>query len=1035
VFEKLVDGQALIEISYNNIVADQDGVLFQGETRNALLPGGASQQEIFINENTITGGNNGIRFAQNVATDLHDIRITGNTIDGQNVHGISFDGNIGAESQVWILNNDSIVGDDDGIHVHGTVSSSALVEIVDNTWIEGEDDDGIDFNSDISGNAVVRINGNDNIRADDNADNGIEFAGVSGNAKVEILGNNHGIHADGHGIYFGGNISGNADLDIHDNIINADDNNSGNGDGIRFDGFVSGNSTINIGDGNGLNFSSDPSNIISGEDGIHFNNDIYNSAQIVIDGNRIGYDGATLAGPYSNDRVGDDGIEFADRIYDDANITISDNFIRSEDDGVHFDGDVYGRANILIGGSGDKNTIDANGDGIEFDEDIYQNALINISHNVVDAELDGVRFEGSTSNADTTFPYRDDEILIAYNSIEAGDNGINFLGQASGNRHDIMIRNNTQIHGHDGHGIAHTGGISDAELRILNNDDIFGDIDGIHITGAFTNDALIDIDGNTDIDTNDGDGIEVTQSGGGGGVDLNITRNHIHYVGDNGIEVTNVDGVFIGFNDIHDTDNNGIYVDNSEDAQIRWNDLWAIDEDGIYVEDSESVNIEDNDLWGIGDDGIDVSDSHFAEIEDNDIFFTGGDGIQVRDSSLVQIDDNFIRFAGDDGIDLENSFFSSITDNNVRFTDENGIEVNDSYFILIDENEVADADEAGIFIDPSAVIFVTNNNVHDNDIGLYVQGPNNGYINVTGNTFTDNRVGARFESGIIDLTGISSDPSFGGFGNKFIGGDIGLEFDAWGGRTTQLSLVRTGGILSNGYTYDGLGYDTFDGSTVFPPVNFGGTIGEQYFEGQSQHFVAVRSNTFIDPKTRNAIWLDGQDSTYFFPAEGGAFKPSVDGVTVERLAFLEDMFRHWPDANNRGIFFFGLVPEVDTLGLENVEDFFNDFDPFNTNISGLNLTITGLPSIGAPGGYGLNLNNITPFAGGPEDVANIEPAAGDEIQTTAEVQDIEPAAGGEDAACWGQVLNAAVNGAVNYDFTSSPEETLNDSTACGGGTL
>jgi nitrous oxidase accessory protein NosD len=125
------------------------------------------------------------------------------------------------------------------------------------------------------------------------------------------------------------------------------------------------------------------------------------------------------------------------------------------------------------------------------------------------------------------------------------------------------------------------------------------------------------------------------------------------------------------------------------------------------------------------------------------------------------------------------------------FADENGIEVNDSYFILIDENEVADADEAGIFIDPSAVIFVTNNNAdHDNDIGLHVQGPNNGYINVTGNTFTDNRVGARFESGIIDLTGISSDPSFGGFGNKFIGGDIGLEFDAWGGRTTQLSLVQ-----------------------------------------------------------------------------------------------------------------------------------------------------------------------------------------------------------------------------------------------------
>ena len=97
--------------------------------------------------------------------------------------------------------------------------------------------------------------------------------------------------------------------------------------------------------------------------------------------------------------------------------------------------------------------------------------------------------------------------------------------------------------------------------------------------------------------------------------------------------------------------------------------------------------------------------------------------------------------------------------------------------------------------------------------------------------------------------------------------------------------------------------------------------------------------------------------------------------------------------------------------------------------------------MGGGSNFGLNLNNITPFAGGEEapgadgNVADIEPAAGDEVLTTAEVQNIEPAAGGEDAACWGQVLSAAVNGAVNYDFTTSPEETLSDSNACGGGTF
>jgi hypothetical protein len=60
----------------------------------------------------------------------------------------------------------------------------------------------------------------------------------------------------------------------------------------------------------------------------------------------------------------------------------------------------------------------------------------------------------TTSNADTTFPFRDDEILIAHNSIEADENGIAFFGQAEDERHDIMIRDNTKIHGHGGHGIA-----------------------------------------------------------------------------------------------------------------------------------------------------------------------------------------------------------------------------------------------------------------------------------------------------------------------------------------------------------------------------------------------------------------------------------------------------------------------------------------------------------------------------------------------------------------------------------------------------
>jgi parallel beta-helix repeat protein len=967
VFEKLVDGQALIEISYNNINADQDGVLFQGETRNALLPGGASQQEIFINENTITGGNNGIRFAQNVATDLHDIRITGNTIDGQNVHGISFDGNIGAESQVWILNNDSIVGDDDGIHVQGTVSSSALVEIVDNTWIEGEDDDAIDFVGNISGNAVVRINSNDDIRADDNADNGIEFAGVGGSATVEILGNNHGIHADGHGIYFGGVVGNQSDIDIHDNIINADDNNNGSGDGIHFASDIENQATINIGDGNGATFGSDPSNIISGHDGIHFAGNLENQVQIVIDGNRLGFDGTTLAGPYFNNRLGDDGIQVEGELRNLASFIVTDNHIRAEDDAVSFLDNLENEAYVLIGGINDKNTIDAQGDGVQFEGNILNSSLVNISYNEIDADEDGIVFDGDTSNADGIFPFRDDEILISHNDIVGGDNGIAFYGRASGSRHDIRIEDNTRIIGQTEHGILHVGGVDAAELWILDNDEIYGRDEGIEINGNFFNGAHIEIADNSDVDSGFGAGITLTDFGGSGGADLNIINNHVHWTGDDGIQVENIDGTYIYNNTVHNT---------------------------------------------------------------------GGDGIQVTNSDFVTIDDNTIYQAGDDGIDLQDSFDSEITDNDVSFVDNNGIEINDSSFITVDNNDVTDADDAGIFIDPSHHIYVTNNRVARNDIGLYVQGGNNGYIEVTGNTFTNNEVGARFESGIIDLTNVSSDPAFGGFGNKFLGGVHGMVFDAWNGIPQQLSLVRTGGMV-NGYTYDGNANDTWPATST--PVNFGGTIGEQYFEGQSTSFVTLRRNTFNDLKNPDeAIWLDASDSTYYRPGFG-AFSPAdtADILTQDQLDFLEGMFRHRPDATRRGIFWFGaLALDVQNLGLENVEDFFKDFDPFNNNISGLNLIITGLPRVT---GFGLNLNNITPFAGGPssaEGVAGLEPAAGgDETQTAAiaqQPQDIEPAAGGEDAACWGQVLNAAVNGAVSYNFSTSPEEAIADTEACGG---
>src|SRR5690606_4111160 len=123
----------------------------------------------------------------------------------------------------------------------------------------------------------------------------------------------------------------------------------------------------------------------------------------------------------------------------------------------------------------------------------------------------------------------------------------------------------------------------------------------------------------------------------------------------------------------------------------------------------------------------------------------------------------------------------------------------------------------------------------------------------------NNPIHAGFNSGIIDFTSPLT-----GLGNHFEGGNIALFSDAWNNKPQNLSLVEKGG-RANGWTYDfTFDYQTFNGTDVFPPTNFGGTIGEQTFIGQDNYFVYVGDNTFTD-RAGNAIWLDGQDSHYWWP--------------------------------------------------------------------------------------------------------------------------------------------------------------------------
>ncbi len=49
--------------------------------------------------------------------------------------------------------------------------------------------------------------------------------------------------------------------------------------------------------------------------------------------------------------------------------------------------------------------------------------------------------------------------------------------------------------------------------------------------------SILEIADNSDVDSGFGAGITLTDFGGSGGADLNIINNHVHWTGDDGIQV------------------------------------------------------------------------------------------------------------------------------------------------------------------------------------------------------------------------------------------------------------------------------------------------------------------------------------------------------------------------------------------------------------------------------------------------------------------------------------------------------------------
>ncbi|MBK9562285.1 MAG: hypothetical protein IPO54_03955 [Micavibrio sp.] len=534
-----------VSVSDNTIVADENGVEFGAgspsieggadvfvlsNTINATLDGIYVDDDITGAGTTFTAKNNTIT-AGDDGVDIDNVRngavvsIGGaGSSDGNRItadgNGIEFDA--GIDATVLIQKNRISAGadgvnvrdDDDG---HTTaIDTGANVKILDNK-IGSEDSDsigghGINVEESVTGGSYLEIARND-IGSFSNPVNldGIHFGGpVTGGSTVYIHNNNHGIHADDHGIYFGGAINGGATVDIDDNIIGANEDGGVIGSGIFFDGTINA-ATINIGDGTDSPTNGGASNIIrvgdpdghagydvSNLDGIHFNKEVGSDADINIDGNRLGYNADFVGGALDNERLPGDGIEFRGPVTGNADISITDNHIRADQDGIRFAGIIKDFAKILIGGSGDRNVIDANDNGIEFEDIITGESLVTISYNEVDADNDGILFGDDVNNADLPVGTSEQEIYIANNDIYGGNNGIHFAGEVFGPYHDTLIEAN-KIKGENGQGIVFDGDIDQARVRIINGNNIEGQVDGVRFLGEVEDGAVVNIDDNTTI--------------------------------------------------------------------------------------------------------------------------------------------------------------------------------------------------------------------------------------------------------------------------------------------------------------------------------------------------------------------------------------------------------------------------------------------------------------------------------------------------------------------------------------------------------
>ena len=464
---------------------------------------------------------------------------------------------------------------------------------------------------------------------------------------------------------------------------------------------------------------------------------------------------------------------------------------------------------------------------------------------------------------------------------------------------------------------------------------------------------------------------------------LLIDNNFVNESGFNGVYLSNLEGdLTVSNNEIYNSGNNGVsteYVNQygaiygPYDVMSAKKELFVTDYPASYL---TQLIITGNDIDNSEYDGVNLYQTGgYVSVDNNTITDSGENGIYVYNSSLYY-----------DGFDGGGEMMKS------QFIMDYPSGYNNPIELHIVDNTVENVGFVPNQDGESVVAEVAPNGFAA--INLDITG--DGYAEISGNTMGNNfEYGIFARSGEIDLTGAT---------NTIQNTAIGMGFyPAPKGAPDE----------------DSEGYFDFLASQLKLTND---TIGTTAFVDQADFFVDLGYGAFFAPGTPTI--LNGNDATYTLG--GATIAPSVyGGVTQAEYDVLEARINHFVDFQNRGLFFFNILPDLLTFDQEDVFRTFNFPTEFG---QGGSLIVTGLPRIAGV---------AAPVAGGFNPNA-IEPAAGDDGTTggDAAAAGIEPAAGGAtNSACWADATQALGQGTpISFNFGGGSSALLQDAANCGSGT-